>query len=214
MTLKVYPSAEHSRFTHGLGTLQAAQNIIDRIDSNRSGPHHVRSLLDEWDLEGNLALRWTEAIVLARLSALMHDIGHVPFGHTIEDDLDVLTAHDKNDRRFESIWEALPDAVRSAIGGATTQHRVEGRETSLYHELRSIVLDKSDKGGSGLFRSSPGELPSLYPFVGDIVNNTICADILDYLHRDHYFTGLPCTVGDRFMDNFYVGTGQVTVYIS
>ncbi len=87
MTLKVYPSAEHSRFSHGLGTLQAAQDIIDRVVSNWSGAHPVSSLLDEWDASGDLSVRLAEATILARLAALIHDICHVPFGHTIEDDL-------------------------------------------------------------------------------------------------------------------------------
>jgi HD superfamily phosphohydrolase len=194
MTLKVYPSAEHSRFTHGLGTLQAAQDIIDRVVANRAGPHHVLSLLDEWHDQGVLPLRLAEATVLARLASLMHDICHVPFGHTIEDDLGFLTSHDANEKRFREIWDQLPDAVRNAIGQASTELPIEGRETSLHKELRAIVLDKIvDENHK-----------SLYPFVGDVVNNTICADLLDYLERDHYFTGLPFAVGDRFMDNFYI----------
>ncbi len=43
-----------------------------------------------------------------------------------------------------------------------------------------------------------------YPFVADIVGNTICADLLDYLPRDHYYTGLPAKLGDRFVSGFYV----------
>lgn len=194
MTLKVYPSAEHSRFSHGLGTLQAAQDIIDRVVSNWSGAHPVASLLDEWDASGDLSVRLAEATILARLAALIHDICHVPFGHTIEDDLEVLTPHDENELRFEAIWQGLPEDVRTAIGNASTARPVEGRETRLDMELRAIVLDKIEIEG---FRS-------LYPFVGDVVNNTICADLLDYLKRDHYFTGLPFAVGDRFMDNFYI----------
>ena len=195
MTLKVYPGAEHSRFTHGLGTLQAAQSIIDRVVANRAGPRPIPSLLDEWDDRGVLEIRLKEATVLARLTALIHDVAHVPFGHTIEDDLGVLKSHDKNVERFNAIWGELPSDVRMAIGTATTQSPEEGRETNLFVELKAIVLDKVEM---------PDGWQSLYPFVGDVVNNTICADLLDYLKRDHYFTGLPFAVGDRFMDNFYI----------
>lgn len=194
MTLKVYPSAEHSRFSHGLGTLQAAQSILDRVISNSSGAHAVPSLLDEWTSAGDLTVRLAEATILARLASLIHDISHVPFGHTIEDDLKVLTPHDENERRFDAIWSELPGGIRQAVGNATTARPVEGRETRLYAELRAIVLDKVEVE----------DFRSLYPFVADVVNNTICADLLDYLERDHYFTGLPFAVGDRFMDNFYI----------
>ena len=43
-----------------------------------------------------------------------------------------------------------------------------------------------------------------YPFIADLVTNTICADLLDYLPRDHTFTGLPVGLGQRFMTAFYV----------
>jgi hypothetical protein len=47
-----------------------------------------------------------------------------------------------------------------------------------------------------------------YPFVADLVTNTICADLLDYLPRDHAFTGLPAALGQRFMTAFYVVPGR------
>ena len=43
-----------------------------------------------------------------------------------------------------------------------------------------------------------------YPFVADVVGNTICADLIDYLRRDHLFTGLPLAIGDRFLTGAYV----------
>src|SRR4051794_37786365 len=65
---KVYPSAEHSRFTHGLGTLRAAQDILDRIQENHIGPHRRHSLLDDWEKDGDGVLKLAEATILARLS--------------------------------------------------------------------------------------------------------------------------------------------------
>jgi hypothetical protein len=62
----------------------------------------------------------------------------------------------------------------------------------LHHELRRLILAKRD---------AP---PSRYPFVGDIVGNTICADLLDYLERDHRETGLPIALGRRFVSAFYI----------
>ena len=180
--------------------MRAAQDILDRIEANRSGPHPVRSLLDDWEDEGELALKLGEATVLARLAALMHDITHVPFGHTIEDDLEVLTSHDKNEGRFDKIWAELPDSVTRALEAAKTRCPLAGREIHLLAELRAIVIDKVDQ---------PKGWQSRYPFVGDVVNNTICADLLDYIQRDHLFTGLPLALGDRFMDNFYVAPSNL-----
>jgi HD superfamily phosphohydrolase len=199
MTLKVFPGAEHSRFTHSLGTLQAAQKIMDRVVQALDGPAPQHSLLDDWHDDGVFDLRFAEATVLARLTALIHDLTHVPFGHTIEDDLQVLLSHDKNVARFGALWATLPDEVRTAVEPATSQLPLDGRNASLYAELQAIVLDKVEDL----------QVKSLYPFVGDVVNNTICADLLDYLSRDHYFTGLPIALGDRFMDSFFIAPRDI-----
>lgn len=206
MTLKVYPGAEHSRFTHLLGTLAAAQLILDKILDNYNSPHRVPSLLDEWSAEDQFDLRWAEATVLARLAALLHDLTHVPFGHTIEDDLEVLTPHDRNEERFDALWDLLPNEPRQAIENATTRAPQDGRETRLYDELRAIVLDKVSLNDNGPYKAEAHDKRAIssYPFVADVVNNTICADLLDYIARDHYLLGLPFAVGDRFMDNFFI----------
>ena len=89
--------------------------------------------------------------------------------------VDARSQPQKNERRFEAIWRELPEDVRTAIGNGSTVRPVQGRETRLYAELRAIVLDKIPMNG----------FASLYPFVGDVVNNTICADLLDYLKREN-----------------------------
>jgi hypothetical protein len=72
----VFPSALHTRFEHSLGTSWIAQRLID-------------------------AVRRTQAVTedqarLIRVTALLHDITHIPFGHTLEDERRVLPRHDKD----------------------------------------------------------------------------------------------------------------------
>ena len=62
--LYTYQGAEHSRFTHSLGTLHLMTRILDRL-SERA----------EVALEDRAA---------ARAAALLHDIGHGPFSHAME----------------------------------------------------------------------------------------------------------------------------------
>lgn len=195
----VYPSATHTRFSHSIGALRVAQDLIDAVADNRDGPHHDRDLLDEWAESPNLAggvrkidICLAEAATLARLGALLHDICHVPLGHTIEDDLKVLTRHDQNLVRFRRMWDRLEGEARDAIGDAKSVVNPSG--PSLLEELTQLILSSNDDL----------KVESSYPFVADIVGNTICADLIDYLQRDHMFTGLPFAVGDRFLDSFYV----------
>lgn len=181
----VYPGATHSRFSHSLGALRVAQDLLDAVVDQRHGPLPARDLFSQWEANPEeYELRVAEATILARLGALLHDLGHVPFGHTIEDDLGLLEAHDKNTGRFEVLWSWLPEKLRNAI------------PHDLVAALRPMILSKVDV--------SDDEPTNRYPFVADIVGNTICADLLDYLRRDHYYTGLPAKLGNRFMEGFYV----------
>lgn len=195
----VYPAATHSRFSHALGALRAAQDLLDAVAGNRTGPRHTPDLLDEWAKSGSLPDetpvlegRFAEATVLARLGALLHDFCHVPLGHTIEDDLNVLVAHDGNVARFERLWSRIEEPTRRPIERGAS--RFPDATLSLLDELSLLILSK-------LKRNS---VVSSYPFVGDIVGNTICADLIDYLRRDHWFTGLPIALGHRFVNDFYV----------
>lgn len=67
LTKYVYPSAEHSRFVHSLGVLEAVTRILIEILHRDDG--HGYSLNDIQEI---------------RLAALLHDIGHLPFSHATE----------------------------------------------------------------------------------------------------------------------------------
>ena len=181
----VYPGATHSRFAHSIGTLRAAQDLMDAVVAQGSGAKPKRDLFAEWQAEGEAeaSRRLAEATVLARLGGLLHDLGHIPFGHSVEDDLGILKSHDANTDRFEYLWTGLPSDVQAAI------------QDPLKAALTRIIVAKAD---------GVPALPDQYTFVADIVGNTICADLLDYLARDHLYTGLPAKFGHRFLDGFYV----------
>src|SRR5437762_3079296 len=63
----VFPSAVHTRFEHSLGTSWMAHRILESV--RRSQTVSAISAHDE---------------NLIRVSALLHDITHIPFGHTLE----------------------------------------------------------------------------------------------------------------------------------
>ncbi len=196
----VYPGATHTRFAHSLGAVKVAQDIVDTVLDHRSGRDAPDDLFTQWERELGTATedgqyelgdesrrdfdrRVAEITVLARLGALLHDLCHVPFGHSIEDDLGILEAHDKNEQRFDRLWAGMHEPVRTAVALAG----------DLEADLRRLVLSKLQTSDVGA-----------YPFVADVVGNTICADLLDYLRRDHLYTGLPLALGRRFEAGFYV----------
>jgi HD superfamily phosphohydrolase len=207
----VYPGATHTRFAHALGALRVAQDLLD-VALNQGETRHGRpDLFREWREDLGVAVggrpskdpsartryirRVAEAIVVARLGALLHDISHVAFGHTVEDDLLVLQPHDENIPRFNRLWRRIREQrFRTNDGAQYTVGDVISER--LFRQFRPLVLSKAK-----------GRVPQKrmrFPFVEDLVGNTICADLIDYLQRDHAFTGLPISLGQRYMTGFYV----------
>src|SRR5947209_11105991 len=64
----VFPSAEHSRFTHLLGAMHLASLFARRVDAS------LRSAFS--DVPSPALVEET-----LRLAGLLHDVGHGPFGH-------------------------------------------------------------------------------------------------------------------------------------
>src|SRR6266571_3741613 len=82
----VFPSAVHTRFEHSLGTSWMAHRILESVRRNQT--------ISEDDER------------LIRVASLLHDITHIPFGHTLEDERRVLPRHDKDEERVEYFLRA------------------------------------------------------------------------------------------------------------
>jgi HD superfamily phosphohydrolase len=64
----VYPGATHSRFEHALGTFHLARRTLNLFEE-----------LDEFSALGR------DECTLVRAAALLHDVGHYPFSHALEE---------------------------------------------------------------------------------------------------------------------------------
>lgn len=159
----VYPSAVHTRFEHSLGTAWLAKRLLEGI-SARQGP------IDESDRQ------------TAVLAALLHDVTHIPFGHTMEDERRLLERHDRDPKRLRYFL------VESPLGQVLGRHPLAER-------VRSVL------GGEA---SHP-------MWVRQIVTGTICADLLDYLKRDAYFCGLRLQYDERLLSYFQIVDDQLVV---
>ena len=139
----VYPSAQHTRFEHSLGTMHlaglAGQTLLDK------------GYIEKKDqLEG------------LRLAALLHDIGHGPFSHLFEE-------------------------VLIGRGMSTSSHENMGKKII----RETIIKDKLEKYGynsDSICNLSFGESPII--FYNEIIAGGLSSDIMDYLPRDSFFTGV------------------------
>lgn len=138
----VYPSATHTRAGHSIECLDEAAKLLDAIG--------VEVGSDDWSD--------------VRMAALLHDMGHVPFSHTLEDENEVLPKHDKGER-VTNVLEKLKAEV-----GEDAQALID-RAAPILHAISS----KND---------------SVRDWKSDLVGNTVCADLLAYITTDAAWTGI------------------------
>jgi HD superfamily phosphohydrolase len=156
-TFYVFPTALHTRFDHSIGTCWIAKRII--LEINNVSKETKFKVSKEIEKEISCA-------------ALVHDITHIPFGHTMEDERRVFGRHDKPEeiKKFlekEEIGDVLEDI---------------GVRDNVIKILQSKDPEKE-------------KYPA--PWKVQLISNTICADLLDYLRRDSYFSGLMKNYDDR-----------------
>jgi len=173
----VFPGAQHSRFEHSLGTLHMVGRLVTAINRNRGlAPRERIGVAEE------------EARIL-RLAALVHDVTHIPFGHSIEDESGLLARHDTAPR------------YRALLAGSTAVGASLDR-LSVRREVLATLLPDGEP-----------DLPTVPPYWREILSDTICADILDYLRRDAYFTGLNLYYDERVVDYFMVDRASGHLYV-
>lgn len=186
----VYPTALHTRFDHSIGTLAMAEKMVSAISSNTSSLESERHITEIQR-------------ALTRLYALLHDIAHVPFGHTIEDELRLYDRHDENPIRLNRFL-----GPESEIGKLIADELGE----DAYNRFMAVYLwdddpqvrEKRSKESKWEKLSSWFEMKNDDLFIHDIVSNTACADLLDYLQRDNYFCNLGITLEYRFLNFLYL----------
>ena len=150
----VYPGALHTRFDHAIGVCALAHRIVASLRR-----------------AGFAVTAGQEAAIGA--AALLHDVTHVPFGHTLEDERRLFARHDKGVRLARLLDGELGDAL-DRLG------------------MRREV-------GALLGQAGPAATPA---WAREIVSGTIDADLLDYLRRDSFFAGLAHDYDDRILRAF------------
>jgi HD superfamily phosphohydrolase len=142
----VFPSANHTRLSHALGTAFLAEKVASKIG------------LDSSDHKALVA------------SALLHDIGHLPFSHCFLKKLSPDA--EKFDVRSDKDWTT---ALIKSDGelSATLDH----------HQIRESVL----------------EILKDNHYLSSIISSDVDIDRMDYLTRDAYFTGIPAAVDSSFL---------------
>jgi len=148
----VFPGAHHTRLEHSLGAYYLAYRAADILDLNR----------DE-----------KEIIACA---AMLHDIGHGPFSHTLE----YLLREQMNVDHI--------DLTEKLILGT---HAIFESDEKEYVNTLSVfdVLNEYNIGHNEIVDIIRGKKKGKN-YLSQMMNSTIDVDQLDYLIRDAYYTGV------------------------
>jgi HD superfamily phosphohydrolase len=190
----VFPGANHTRLEHSLG----ACNIADR-------------------LAGELAMAEEDRTRLTA-AAILHDVGHGPFSHTLEGAVfaELGFDHVEHSRRIiRGEAEALPEGEREELGSPTAIHQLVEAEGLDPAEVASLL-----EGGKGptIFDFAPdgnrGEgLDPATRHLRQIIHGVVDVDQIDYLMRDSHYTGVAHGVidVDRLLQTLVLADGELAV---
>jgi HD superfamily phosphohydrolase len=186
------PEMQRLRGVKQLGTayLVFPGAVHTRFDHSIGSLHMAARMIDAVNLSFELdpaqcvAISEEEARVI-RIAALVHDVTHIPFGHNIEDQDGIFGRHDS----------------------AARFRRMLGPETGLGKALRDAGVANDVLGILG---AAAAPIPAYW---SQIVSGTIACDILDYLARDAYFTGLRLSIDPRVTSYFKVDRQSGNLYI-
>ncbi|MDD5435839.1 MAG: HD domain-containing protein, partial [Nitrospira sp.] len=163
----VFPSAEHSRFQHSLGAMHIA---------GRFGRHlypTLKAVMKECPSEAYIE-------ELLRAAALLHDVGHGPFGHFFDDN--ILSEYDETHETVgqKIIIRELGDIIKKIRRSPNGKFKT-GEE--LKPEYLAFLIGK---GSNTYSKDVPGWLLFLQPLLGGIYT----VDNMDYVLRDSFMCGV------------------------
>jgi HD superfamily phosphohydrolase len=190
----VFPGANHTRLEHSLGAFHIADRLARELE------------LEEEDRRRLAA------------AAILHDVGHGPFSHTLEGAVfsELGFDHVEHSRRIILGEEdALPAGEREELGSPEPVSRL----------MEARGVDPADvatllEGGKGptIFDFSPdgNRTEGLDPasrHLRQIIHGVVDVDQIDYLMRDSHYTGVAHGVidVDRLLQTLVLAEGELAV---
>lgn len=248
----VFRGATHRRGEHALGAVAAADELVAALERSYRRHQQQPAAGDpcepptEWQL--SQGLRPTEVVFL-RLAVLLHDIGHVVAGHTLEDELGLLGAHDGTKRlnyvldhrtwggvhtsdpmipKGPPLWlnETLRERIDRVYSELLQRSGIQIIQTSdpagqqrLFEDvgvqptqilLQIICEDQKEECEPDRYRCHPTGEPFRIAVIRDMVSDTVCADLIDYLVRDWEHIGKSRQLDTRLLQYMEIRSSSRT----
>jgi HD superfamily phosphohydrolase len=211
----VFPTAEHSRFTHGLGVMHEAGLWGRSLYPSLRASLPVLAPGQSVPSEGLV----TETL---RIAGLLHDVGHGPFAHFFDDRFladfpapadprrpgaKTLSHEDLSQLIIERELGPLIAGLRRAPGSVPERDRFADGE-AIDPRWVSYLVSKPPLADP----SMPGWVRTLQP----LLSGVFTVDNLDYVRRDAYLTGVSMGPVDaeRLRRYTFVSERGLTLYES
>ena len=163
----VYSSAEHTRFQHVLGAMHLA---------GRAARQLYPSLADAVGNAGLPSPAYVESLV--RMAALLHDVGHGPYGHFFDDHYLDEFGLTHEDLGQHIILNELGDLVR---GIRATPHAALPAHEMLQPEHIAYLIKRPTQ--------SEPEAPAWLRLLRALFSGVYTVDNMDFVLRDSYMAG-------------------------
>ena len=177
----VFPGADYSRLSHSIGVNHVTGRILDSLRDNAG----LEITDDEYELY--------------RLAGLLHDIGHYPFSHTLENAISEYYRNESQPMLFTTASEPT-DNQETLI----PYDENDGKAKSLKHEAVGGLLLEADEEINRVLKNhgiDPQSIHALFtrrlaetgtaPNLASLISSDLDADRIDYLCRTATHTGLP-----------------------
>ena len=208
----VFPTAEHSRFTHGLGVMHEAglwaRALLPSLRTVLPGlaPHEPMP---------------SEGLVVEtlRIAGLLHDVGHGPFAHFFDDRVLAAFPAPEDARRgagkrlsHEDLSQLIIEReLGSMIGalrrapGATPEHDAFADDEAIDPRWVSFLVSKP--------ALVDPTMPAWVRILQPLLSGVFTVDNLDYVRRDAFFTGVRVGIDvERLRRYAFISERGLTLY--
>lgn len=193
----IYPGMQHSRFEHSLGVLSVAESMLNSLSQEQKIDPLARCYI--------------------RIAAILHDVGKLPFSYLsetiIEEQLPELVSQIREERlrgkpQFfagNSLAEIFSYLIVTcpAFKKALDTYIIPVTNAQGCELLSKIDLDRVGRLIIG--KKIDGE----DSWLRDIINGPFDADLIDYLTRDSYYSGIKLNVDiSRIVQGLRIARGS------
>lgn len=159
-----FPSATHSRMSHSLGVCKLAESALTTIF--RNNVIYTERGVEEIDL----SLEQRAGLILkAKTAALVHDLGHAPFGHALDRFIGFFDPRKDPmpypDKHYSGVYleKYLSDVIPKRLD-------LQNLRAILAHDIKNLKFWDN--------------------LISDLIDSSLDVDRMDFLARDAHMSGL------------------------